>query len=365
MTDIGFSSSAAGAAYVAASSAARPQAQVDIANSTAVAARNIADNVALSAEALMSTAVMAAEQSGDQGAKSLKSSPESQSAQQASESVANLAQRIEVGLNKMSADVNSLMRMFGLSGQEASEVQQKFVDRVSEKIGQPPEASLGMRAYVPYVGGTQVLEAQKINIDITMAESNFSVQVDFQSMDVVPTQTALSNAFATSPAPMFTTPEGNSVVVSEGSAGVVLDANGQGTREIASVLTGRTQAFNREGASQDGTRTPLEEQRRREALGIPSTTPAEKQLGGAGNAIDANQDGVADQTDSGFQSLIAVRTGSAVPTVEGGTLRVAFDAIIPLEQRHDPVNVYVADQATRPSSNRVTEVPAHGFDVKA
>jgi hypothetical protein len=353
MTDVGFSSSAAGAAQVAATPVARPPAHTDSSASSAAAARNIADSVALSVEALQASAVKAPEKAGNQNVQTADKS--------SAETVQQLASRVEVSLNKMSADVGSLMRMFGLSSEEASAVQQQFVTRVAEKVGAPPEASIGMRAFVPfYSGDPQVLEAKDINVQVTASGQDFASSVDFGTIGLVTPEQALANTFAVAPPPMFTTPTGSPVTVTEGSSGVVLDSNGAGTRELGAVISGQAN-----GVHGDGQRSPIEEQRRREALGIATQDPAEKRFGEAEDAVDANRDGVADQTDSGMQSLIAVKTGSAAPTVEGGTIRVAFDAIIPLDQKHDPANMFVSDQATKPSTNRVTEPSANGFDVKA
>lgn len=381
MTDIGFSSSAAGTVAVQASGAAKPQTpQIDAAaaQNNAAAARNIADSVVLSSGALQkATAVSPADRSQQSNTKAVGQGNQDQ-AQQSSAAKAQksagpdadrqqLSQRIEQALGSITGDVNTLMRIFGLNSEESAEVQKKFSHKIAEKVGEPPEASIGMRAAVPYYHGPLSLEVRDIQVNIqTLPSGERDFSVDFGSIAVNTPDQAAANTYAGRPTHIYTTPEGLNVSVQPDSNGVIIDTNGEGTREVASVLTGstrsvagqQTDAGQAEQAAIEGRQRPGFDPQA-EAAG----TDVARDRFGAAESADRNKDGTADQQDAGFESLLVVRSGTASPTAEAGFVRVQFDSVMPMNERYDNATLLAAQEATAPAPNRVVEPSADGYDV--
>ncbi|MEO5374304.1 MAG: hypothetical protein H7840_08490 [Alphaproteobacteria bacterium] len=304
------------------------------------------------------------------------------------------------GVGTMMQDLGRLAKAFRLSAGAISELQQNFFNKLSEKAGSPPEASLGMRAAAGFVDHPVQLGVTKVNIAVDNSTGRAAVEirgdVTVGSRRQFVAQTAPQTDFTSYPdsQPFVVDTQGQTVDLQSAPNGMYFDIRGSSGREFTNYLNEKSNDSGRDGGdgtqggnaglgreAATGTRRDDAEKTTRDASGTPIDPLAGRSQGkGKGQTqgyrgVKAGNDetvgssvlsrqadslgrGVADDKDGGFQSMIVMRSGSGIsPLAQAGVTRVQFDMVTDINLR-PPVN------ATSPVPQAVQDERTDGPVVK-
>lgn len=342
--------------------------------STAIA--GVASTLARSTQ--LTDAVQAAEKArlGSSGSNTLNASQESQG-------VAQVRNLVSASLGTLLKDVQTLVKAVGLDGAAAREVEKKLFAALVEKVDALTESPSALQAATAGKDAS-VLGASGIEVVINNRSGAVSARVDEVTLssreDFLKSTLSSSDPYGIGgygSSSLMVGLDGRSADLSTAPGGVYFDVRGDSGREFSSLLTSPSVPASVSGGG--GDRQSAESNSRTAAASPRAQARAAETLfssggdrfsaGGAGSGlparVDSNQDGMADQQDSNYQSLLIMRSGGGLsPLAEGGVTRIQFDAATQIATRVDSSGLVPSVEAARKDGS-VTPAFETGFDLSA
>lgn len=294
-------------------------------------------------------------------------------ASQAAQGSAQARQEVNASLGALLKDVGKLVRSIGVSETSAREVDKRLAVALSEKMADVTTSPLAQQA----ASGSRedlVLAASRIEIAINNRSETASATVDDLALttraDFLSGSQPAYDAYGTGTygsSPVMVGLDGRSAELETAPDGVYFDVRGESGRTFAALL---------EPSGTAGARAAPE---RAEPMGRParaaetlfasggSASSSSEGVAGSGLSyrVDGNQDGMADQQDSSYQSLLIMRSGGGLsPLAEGGVTRFQFDAATQIAARVDSSGLVPSVEASRKNGS-ITPTPEAGLDLKA
>lgn len=230
---------------------------------------------------------------------------------------------VHAAVASLGHDLGTLVRSLGGSDEQAARVERQFAGKVADELGDPPRARLDdERAGASNWRG---LEVWATGIEVVLDQDGGQVSVTYAGIGVGGRPDFLATAYPPTAAgrvdpPQLVDPAGRPADARTAARGVLIDLQGGGTPPLPSSAP--------RAAHRDDGAPPLQDSGYRGPFtgrsegGQTFTLPP---------PMDGNRDGAADDKDTGFRSLLILRTGaSTAPLAEAGLVRVKLDAVVPL-----------------------------------